>query len=317
MTKAPRGPTFFKAAPCAYLLAGAFDHVAYFENYPFLVDTMEYTEAAARRHYDAQGGASAGVVGYRPRLALTYRVGERPPTPHLPSRPPPPRPARSRPCICLCARTHMRTHAAPDPPPPLLLPCPPNPPHVPCTPPTLTHPHPLTRPPLRTGGGLTNQLYAHLHAFMLAREMRAELVLAPALRRNSLAADMKDTAWWVGGWVGWRGAGWLGGCVTSSRTLARLSCARTHSYAPCLPCRHVEPISTLLDVPKMQAYWAARGVTLHQVPYLLLLPLLIPFFPAHSFLPCSFFSSLPACLPAPACWAALWATLHSFAPRPC
>ena len=50
---------------------------------------------------------------------------------------------------------------------------------------------------LPAGSGLTNQIYSHLNALMMAREMGAELVLAPALYRGSFASRMGNVSWAV------------------------------------------------------------------------------------------------------------------------
>ena len=44
-------------------------------------------------------------------------------------------------------------------------------------------------------GGLINQLYTNLAAIMLARATNAELVLAPALHRDSFNSHMTETVW--------------------------------------------------------------------------------------------------------------------------
>ena len=43
--------------------------------------------------------------------------------------------------------------------------------------------------------GLINQLYSHIAAIMLARAMGAELVLAPAMHRDSFNSHMTKTTW--------------------------------------------------------------------------------------------------------------------------
>jgi len=44
-----------------------------------------------------------------------------------------------------------------------------------------------------TYGGLTNQLYGHLPAFMIARAMGAEVVVSPAVSKNSF--NMQEQVW--------------------------------------------------------------------------------------------------------------------------
>ena len=43
--------------------------------------------------------------------------------------------------------------------------------------------------------GLVNQLYSHIAAIMLARALSAELVLAPAMHRQSFNATPENAAW--------------------------------------------------------------------------------------------------------------------------
>ena len=45
--------------------------------------------------------------------------------------------------------------------------------------------------------GLINQMYSHIAAIMLARAMGAELVLAPAVHRESFDLHMEKTKWHV------------------------------------------------------------------------------------------------------------------------
>lgn len=47
----------------------------------------------------------------------------------------------------------------------------------------------------RSFAGLINQLYSHVAAIMLARAMGAELVLAPAIHRDSFNSHMTKTTW--------------------------------------------------------------------------------------------------------------------------
>ncbi|GAB4815103.1 hypothetical protein N2152v2_002149 [Parachlorella kessleri] len=93
-----------------------------------------------------------------------------------------------------------------------------------------------------TSGGLCNQLYHHLHAFMMARALAAggalpasaagtAIVLPPALHRRSFG----DSPYGRG--PAERAAAW-----------------------------RQAPIGTLLDVGSMQAYWAARGLELLPTP---------------------------------------------------
>lgn len=84
-------------------------------------------------------------------------------------------------------------------------------------------------------GGLCNQLYSHIHAFIIARALGADVVVPPALRRSSF------------------------GDIVSSRT--NLTKEERKMQASWL----FEPVDSILDVERMAQYWAARGVTVRRV----------------------------------------------------
>ena len=79
--------------------------------------------------------------------------------------------------------------------------------------------------------GFSNQLYCHIPALALAATLGAEVVLAPALMRSSFAHfELGETR------SGWQATNW-----TSA------------------------PLDQIIDVEKLQRFWAGEGLTLHQV----------------------------------------------------
>ena len=77
--------------------------------------------------------------------------------------------------------------------------------------------------------GLINQVYSHIAALVLASALRAELILPPALMRNSFASYFSP-----------------------------FKNATEVVWTP-------TPLSMLLDVDRMIKHWRTQGITLHKV----------------------------------------------------